>query len=191
MFALEEIRKKQSEIDIQFKPVIEMCSLLETYLPEMNQEDDMDPQQILEKQWKGLVEQATEQRNTLQGQQAEFKKNLVQGIEFLQNDVIQFRDNFMLNGPMVPGIEPKEALNRLKLFSEEYSIRKRKFDTYSAGETLFGLPHKEYPQLNETEKEIQLLDKLYNLYSKVKDTIAKWREIAWIDIQDEIEKMTE
>ena len=42
---------------------------------------------------------------------------------------------------MVPGIEPKEALNRLRMFSDEYSIRKRKFDTYFAGETLFGLPH--------------------------------------------------
>lgn len=51
---------------------------------------------------------------------------------------------------MVPGIEPKEALNRLRMFSDEYSIRKRKFDTYFAGETLFGLPHQEYPELVET-----------------------------------------
>lgn len=42
---------------------------------------------------------------------------------------------------MVTGIEPKEALNRLRMFSDEYSVRKRKFDSYSAGEGLFGLPH--------------------------------------------------
>jgi len=92
---------------------------------------------------------------------------------------------------MVKGIDPKEALNRLKQFSEEYSIRKRKFDTYNAGETLFGLPHQNYPQLTETQKEIELLDKLYNLYSKVKDTIGKWKEISWGEIREEIEKMTE
>jgi hypothetical protein len=42
---------------------------------------------------------------------------------------------------MVPGIEPKEALNRLKMQSEEYQIRERKYISYNAGETLFGLPH--------------------------------------------------
>ena len=34
MAALEEIRKKQSEIDIQLRPILEMYSLLEVYLPE-------------------------------------------------------------------------------------------------------------------------------------------------------------
>jgi dynein heavy chain, axonemal len=36
-----------------------------------------------------------------------------------------------------------------------------------------------------------LLDKLYSLYSKVKDTITKWKDIKWVDIEQEIEKMTE
>ena len=35
MYALEEIRKKESEIELQFRPVTEMYSLLETYLPEV------------------------------------------------------------------------------------------------------------------------------------------------------------
>jgi len=115
----------------------------------------------------------------------------VQGVAILIDDVKQFRKNFEEHGPMVAGIEPKEALNRLRMFSDEYSIRKRKFDTYYAGETLFGLPHQEYPELVETQKQIELLDKLYNLYSKVKDTIQKWKDILWIDIESEIAKMTE
>jgi dynein heavy chain len=92
---------------------------------------------------------------------------------------------------MVPGIEPKEALNRLKMQSEEYQIRERKYISYNAGETLFGLPHQSYPELEKTKKEIDLLDKLYNLYSKVKDTIAKWKDISWTDIQEEMQKMVD
>ena len=113
------------------------------------------------------------------------------GINNLIVDVEDFRKNFEKNGPMVPGIEPKEALNRLRMFSDEYSVRRRKYESYFAGETLFGLPHQSYPALEETKKEIELLDKLYNLYSKVKDTIGKWREVLWMDIQNEIGKMTE
>ena len=49
----------------------------------------------------------------------------------------EFRENFDLNGPAVPGIAPREALNRLRMFSDEYSIRKRRYDSYHAGELLF------------------------------------------------------
>ena len=120
-----------------------------------------------------------------------YKMNLMKGIKALVIDVREFRTNFETKGPTVPGLEPREALNRLRMFSDEYSIRKRKFDSYFNGETLFGLPHTQYPLLTKTAQEIELLDKLYSLYSKVKDTIAKWREIPCSEIQNEIEKMIE
>ena len=58
MFALEDIRKKESEIEIDFRPVIEMFALLEnsSYMAEKEQKgDDMDASSILEKDWAGLV----------------------------------------------------------------------------------------------------------------------------------------
>jgi dynein heavy chain len=45
--------------------------------------------------------------------------------------------------------------------------------------------------LENTQKQIELLDKLYNLYSKVKDTMAKWRDIPWTEIKIEITQMAE
>jgi len=191
MHALEEIRKKESEIEIQFRPVVEMYNLLEVYLPEVMEKEEMDANQILEKDWGTLVKQAVDIRNDLQGQQAEFKATLIEGISKLVDDVQLFRVQFEKDGPMVPGIEPKEALNRLRMFSDEYSIRKRKFDSYHAGETLFGLPHQKYPELEKTQSQIELLDKLYMLYSKVKDTVAKWKDIPWTEIDGEIQKMNE
>jgi len=191
MQALEEIRKKESEIELQFRPIREMYALLELFLKDGLDRDEQDTQQQLEKQWKQLVLDAEKTRNELQGRQAEFKKILIDGINNLVGDVKVFRKNFKENGPMVPNIEPKEALNRLKMFSEEYQVRKRKYDTYNAGETLFGLPHQQYPELDDTRKEIELLDKLYSLYSRVKETIGKWRDIQWTEIKNEISKMTE
>jgi len=91
MEALEEIRKKESEIEIQFRPVIDMYSLLETYLPEVMDKDEIDASSILDKDWGQLVKQAVSIRNNLQGQQAEFKKTLIQGINVLVDDVVVFR----------------------------------------------------------------------------------------------------
>jgi dynein heavy chain len=56
MSALEEIRKKQSDIEIEFRPVIEMCKMLENYLPEIMEKEEMDPNTILEKDWGQLVD---------------------------------------------------------------------------------------------------------------------------------------
>lgn len=67
MHALEDIRKKQSEIEIEFRPVIEMCNLLEHYLPEIMDEskEEMDAQSILDKDWGNMVNQAMSIRNSL------------------------------------------------------------------------------------------------------------------------------
>jgi len=35
-----------------------------------------------------------------------------------------------------------------------------------------------------------LLDKLYNLYDKVKHNISQWKEITWVDIKANIEEMS-
>lgn len=40
-------------------------------------------------------------------------------------------------------------------------VRKRKWDSYCGGEELFGLPVTQYPELERTEEEVTMLDKLY------------------------------
>ena len=58
MYALEEIRKKESEIDIDFRPVIDMFALLEnsSYMENKEQKgDEMDASTIIEKDWSALV----------------------------------------------------------------------------------------------------------------------------------------
>jgi dynein heavy chain len=58
MHALEEIRKKESEIDIDFRPVIDMFALLEnsSYMENKEQKgDELDAHSIIDKDWGALV----------------------------------------------------------------------------------------------------------------------------------------
>ena len=189
MHALEEIRTNQSNVELRFRPVTEMYDLLENYSTSIMDKDEMDIKSDLHQIWDRLVNRGEEIRDQLQRQQADFKKELIDGIKHLIVDVNDFREDFEKNGPMVKGIQPKEALNRLKRFSEEYQVRHRRYESYHAGETLFGLPHQQYPPLDLTRDQIALLEKLYNLYSKVLDTIGKWKEVYWYDIREEIDNM--
>lgn len=54
-------------------------------------------------------------------------------------DVAIFRKEYEKKGPMVEGISPDDAMERLRRFEEEYWVKNRYFLTYKNGEELFGL----------------------------------------------------
>ena len=189
MLALEEIRKKQSNINFQFKPVSDMYALIENSL-EMDR-DELDQKKDLQKEWDELVGKAFVVRDKLHEDQANFKKQLVENIETLVVEVKIFREDFEKNGPMQADISPGEALNKLKDFKEQFSVHSRKYKSYRAGEKLFALPHEDYPALEKTQNELDKLDKLYTLYLKVTETITKWQETPWLEITDEVKTMQE
>jgi dynein heavy chain len=54
-------------------------------------------------------------------------------------DVKTFRKDYELNGPMVENISPKEAIERLRRFEDEYSVKKNFYKINKSGEALYGL----------------------------------------------------
>ena len=190
MNTLLDIRNLESEIEMRLKPVNEIYDLLDTYLKNIQDVQGEDRETLL-RSWEKLVKDAEITRNELQIRQTEFKKTLILGIRTLIDDVKEFRKDFEVNGPMVPGLPPREALDRLKRFSDEYMVRKRKYDISNQGETLFNLTHKSYPELDKTNQEITLLKKLYNLYQEVLETIGRWKDLGWSEMNNEIKGMTE
>lgn len=107
--------------------------------------------------------------------QVGFKRELIKEVKAFVVDAQYFRKDWEANGPMVPGLDPMEAVDRLRKFQQMFEVRKRKWENYSSGEELFGLPVTLYPELEQTEKEIQMLDRLYNLYVTVITTI----KVGW------------
>jgi dynein heavy chain len=53
---------------------------------------------------------------------------------------------------MVRGTPPREASDRLTIFQAKFDELWRKFETYSAGEDLFGLSITEYPDLQRIKR---------------------------------------
>ncbi|CAE7456958.1 ODA2 [Symbiodinium sp. CCMP2592] len=90
---------------------------------------------------------------------------------------------------MVKGIRPGQAVERLKRCKEEYEVHGRKRQIFALGEDLFGLPHQTYPQLDQTEKELDYLSQLYDLYTAVLETIGRWKDYLWVEVPGEMENM--
>lgn len=75
----------------------------------------------------------------LQEKQAIYLKELKKSIKDFVSDVQNFRADYTANGPMVEGIPPNEAMERLRRFEDEYDVKQKFFKINKRGEDLFGL----------------------------------------------------
>jgi dynein heavy chain len=190
MTVLKEVRERESEIDNVMVPIEEIYALLGRYEVKVAKEET-DMVGDLRYSWRKLRKLSTDVSDNLSQLQVGFKRELIKEVRHFIVDVQSFREEFDHNGPMVPGLDPMEAVDRLKKFQQLFDVRKRKWTNYSSGEELFGLTVTEYPELEKTEKEIQMLDRLYSLFVTVITTINSYGEFFWVDVVPQIEEMTE
>ena len=178
---LASIREKETMLDWEFGPVEEKYALLTRYNVEVPK-DESDMVTDLMFSWKKLKKEADTITDKLGEQQTQFRKGLIRNVRMFVVDVAQFRTDFEANGPGVPGLPPADANERLLKFKRLFEERERKWEGYVAGEGLFGLPVTQYPELEKTKAELQLLDKLYGLYSTVLATVNEFNEMSWTDV---------
>ena len=186
MNTLEDIKKQQSEIDLKFGPLFDMYTILDNHLPGgIVDKEETENRQLIERKWTDLIALADKRQKDLQKEQGKNLKRLKENIHQLKDDVVKLRKNFEEEGPMVRGITPKEASDRLKRFENEYELKKAFYDINKRGEDLFGLQNQKYPALEKTNDQIKNLNKLYALYNQVNDTTSQWEDEAWSEIQPE------
>ena len=192
MNVLKEIRERESGISMEINPVLDMFSLLENYLPEgFIDQLELDEKSMLRVNWRKLVELAESVTDEIAGLQGGFKKKLLADVKSFVVDVVNFRNDYLANGPMVKGISPVEAMDRLRRYTDEFELRQRKYELYSGGEELFALKKTEYPELEATGKEIDLLQKLYNLYRDVMNKMDDWKTILWSHVVANVGEMAQ
>ena len=191
METLKEIRERESGIEMEINPILDMYAMLDHYLPDgYLKKEEMDQKSVLRNNWRKLSDQAEDVTDDLTGLQVGFKKDLLKNIKEFTTDVSSFRIEFLKSGPMVPGVEPAEAVQRLARYQNDFEIRWRKYELYSGGEELFALKQTPYPELDKTKKELGLLTQLYGLYMDVIGTINSWKDIPWIEVLDKMDDMS-
>jgi dynein heavy chain len=191
MIALKEVREKQSEIELEFIPIEHMYRILDEHVPALTSQDreEQDLKSELTPSWTKLLEDSVSRQEELSVKQVEYKKELIKTVNTFKKQVTKFRSDYDRHGPMVKGIPPQEAVERLKRFREEFDVHSRKQHIYFTGEDLLGLPHQQYPKLDQTKQELHYLSTLYDLYVAVLETISGYRELAWADVGDKVDSM--
>ncbi|XP_070823536.1 dynein axonemal heavy chain 5 isoform X2 [Chaetodon trifascialis] len=184
MAALKEIREHQISIDFQVGPIEESYAMLHKYELSVAKEE-ADKVDTLRYSWEKLLSRSTEVQNELVALQPNFRGELVSNVETFLEDCQHFYLDYEKDGPMVVGLAPQDASDRLIMFQNRFDNLFRKYITYTGGEELFGLPVTQHPQLLEIRKQLTLLQKLYGLYNNVIETVNGYYDILWADIHIE------
>ncbi|BFZ13509.1 hypothetical protein BsWGS_16546 [Bradybaena similaris] len=184
MAALKDIRENEIRIDMSIGPIEESYAMLNKHelKPEKEEVEKCD---TLRYSWDRLQAQAIEVQDHLITVQPGFKKELIADVKVFKVDCQEFYSSYDEKGPMVPGVPPREASDRLIVFQNIFDTLQRKYTTYTGGEELFGLQVSSYPKLMQIKKELNLLQKLYGLYNSVIDTVHGYYDILWQDVNIE------
>jgi dynein heavy chain, axonemal len=117
--------------------------------------------------------------------QPKYRNELFEQVTSFRMACQQFSDDYEQHGPNVSGLTPRESSNRQIVFHSRVEHLYKQYETYYGGEQLFGLPVNEYPRLHAIRRDLLLLQRLYNLYNRVLDTVANYYDLAWIDVNIE------
>ena len=73
--------------------------------------------------WKKLRKLSTDTTDNLTRLQAGFKRELIKEVKVFVVDAQHFRKEWEVQGPMVPGLDPMDAVDRLRKFQQMFEVR--------------------------------------------------------------------
>ncbi|TMW45046.1 hypothetical protein DOY81_009872 [Sarcophaga bullata] len=187
MLCLEKIRDNFIEMDMNLGVIMDAYALFAQFNIFVPQ-DDYDKVDSLQYSFNKMLENSKKISDRISEMEGPLLKELTDGIAQFVQEFDQFNLDFDANGPMVEGISAKEASDRVFLFQNRFDELWRKYEMYSSGEKLFGLPITDYPVLHQRKREFNYLNRLYSLYIQVLKTISDYYEMPWADV--DIEKIS-
>ena len=90
--------------------------------------DETDSVGDLRYSWRKLLQTSNEVNSSLAELQTGFKRELVANVKQFVLDVQHFRNEFEAAGPMVTGLPPMEAVERLRKFQRLYEAKQTKYE---------------------------------------------------------------
>ena len=89
-------------------------------------------------------------------QRRPFERELDKQVKEFMVTIIQFRNKFDVEGPVVPGLMPREAVDRLTTFQKEYDRHVETREMLDAVQKLLEVPITLYPELDQLEEVMHL-----------------------------------
>ncbi|XP_014679671.1 PREDICTED: dynein heavy chain 5, axonemal-like, partial [Priapulus caudatus] len=136
--------------------------------------------------WRLLLTHAYRLQCDLISMQPAFKRELFGNVKRFTTDCETFYVEYEREGPMVTGLQPSDAADRLIIFQSRFDALWRQYDAYTEGQHLFGMPVAEQPNLARARSELLLLQRLYALYADALAKVARFRDLHWTEVKVDV-----
>uniref|UniRef100_A0A3B3YBZ9 AAA+ ATPase domain-containing protein n=1 Tax=Poecilia mexicana TaxID=48701 RepID=A0A3B3YBZ9_9TELE len=181
MATLSKLREEEIHIDMTLINIKEAYEILTRSEADITKKE-VEGVCVLNTFFTELQTKARSVQEVLIIMQPNFKQDLLECVTVFKEDVGTYMD-----GPLVQGIAPQVASQRLQAFQARFEDLWKNFTTYTSAEQLLGLPVTQYDSLLLKKKELDLLQKLYGLYDAVMSKIDGYYKILWTSL--DIEKI--
>ncbi|CAF4261014.1 unnamed protein product, partial [Rotaria magnacalcarata] len=185
--ALDTLKENFVSVDHTIEPLEEVYNLFKRYSIDIPQEEQMAVE-MLRSTHERLLKRAKHVTHDLANAQQSFLDRFLIDKKQFQDDIADFVGDYDHNGPMIEGLPAQEASDRLTNFESRFSDLWKRYETFAAGEELFGLDKTEYIHLQTIKKQLNYLKRLYGLYNDVIKTMEIYYETNWKDFH--IEQVT-
>ena len=186
---LRDLRLREADLEQQISPIEDNYHVMRRYEVRLPKEET-DTLFRLRPMWKELLALGQVRSSKLSHLQAGFRREVVRAVKSFSLEVMQFCNDFDMNGPMVAGLLPVEAQDRLKKYSTLFETKRETMKALQEREMLFSLVVTLYEDLSRVQSELGLLTLLYNLHSRVETAVSSFSERLWTMIPASVSAMS-
>ncbi len=181
---LESIREKKVALPARFEPLEAQYRTLDNFGRRIS-EDEKDMFDNLRSNWDTFLAMLADAEGRMRRYKANFKKELEDRQAGHLHDVAQMRKRFKSEAPFSTdakaGEEPdiKSALTYIERIKDTIAGFKKSADDMKTGLSVFKMRELDYPEIEQTEQELALLDKLWSLFNSWYQRFRGWKELKF------------
>ncbi|KAI8847268.1 dynein heavy chain and region D6 of dynein motor-domain-containing protein [Chytridium lagenaria] len=178
---IADIRGASEEVEVRYRDVIESYRTLDMYNIEADAEE-VKAAYNLPAAWEAMLARATEVDDALIPVKAKFTETTQNQVKEFKAELKAFKDEFSATGPGTIDQDMVRGTELLKEAKEAVANFLTKREGLVRAEKLFNLNITSYPELFDLEHAIKELEKIYELFSEVKDAINNWSTTLWSNL---------
>ncbi|KAJ3299892.1 Dynein heavy chain 10, axonemal [Borealophlyctis nickersoniae] len=178
---IADIRAASEDIEMRYRDVMEAYRTIQMYNIEVDPAE-LEASNALPQSWGAMLVKAREVDDSLIPVKAKFTEATQNQVKDFKGDLKKFKEDFMMNGPGAMVMDMDRGLELLKESKDTAAAFLAKRENLVTAEKLFNLTITSYPELFELENEIKELEKIYELYTEVKDAINSWSTTLWSNL---------
>lgn len=177
---ISDMKAKSCDIETIHAEVIECYRTVYMYNIHV-EPDEVEIVSKLPQEWEAMLRRAAEVDASLVIVKQSFVASTTAQIDVLKSDLAAYRQEFDTDGPAI-GTELSIGATKLKKCKEDFAVFTQRREELVKAERIFDMPVTLYADFFHLDKQLQGLEKIFELYTDSNRAIADWSSTLWTNL---------